>query len=60
MKKYKHLVIGGIQTKIFNLVLITILLIVAVFAVVFAEVPRFAGVFFFPVLAAIGAFHLKE
>ena len=32
----------------------------AVFAVVFAEVLRFAGVFFFPVLAAIGFLHLKE
>ena len=31
MKRFKNLVIGGIQTKIFNLILITVLLIAAVF-----------------------------
>ena len=34
MKKFKYIVIGGIQNKVFNLVLITILLMVAAFAVV--------------------------
>ncbi len=34
MKKFKHFTLGGIQQKIFNLVLITILLIVAAFAAV--------------------------
>ena len=31
MKRFKNLVIGGIETKIFNLILITVLLIAAVF-----------------------------
>ena len=35
MKKIKNITIGGIQQKIFNLVLITILLIVAVYSIVF-------------------------
>ncbi len=34
MKKFKHLVIGGIQTKVFNLVLITILLMMAAYTAV--------------------------
>jgi Serine phosphatase RsbU, regulator of sigma subunit len=34
MKKVKHLVIGGIQSKVFNLILITVILIVAAFLVV--------------------------
>ena len=34
MKKYKNLVIGGIQQKVFNLVLITILLLVAAYTAV--------------------------
>lgn len=34
MKKIKNITIGGIQQKIFNLVIITIILIVAVFATV--------------------------
>ena len=34
MKKFKHLVIGGIQTKVFNLVLITILLLMAAYTAV--------------------------
>ena len=31
MKKYKNLVIGGIENKVFNLILVTIILITAVF-----------------------------
>ena len=34
MKKYKNLVIGGIQQKVFNLVLVTILLLVAAYTAV--------------------------
>ena len=34
MRRFKNLVIGGIQTKIFNLILITVLLIAAVFLTV--------------------------
>ena len=34
MKKVRNLVIGGIQQKVFNLVLITILLMMAAYAVV--------------------------
>ena len=34
MKKYKNLVIGGIQQKVFNLVLITVLLLVAAYTAV--------------------------
>ena len=34
MKKFKHIVIGGIQTKIFNLVLVTILLLMAAYTAV--------------------------
>ena len=34
MKKYKRITIGGIQQKIFNLVLITIILVIAAFIVV--------------------------
>ncbi len=36
MKKYKNLVIGGIQQKVFNLVLVTILLLVAAYTAVIA------------------------
>ena len=34
MKKYKHFTLGGIQQKIFNLVLIMLILVMAVYAVV--------------------------
>ena len=34
MKKFKNLVIGGIQQKVFNLVLVTILLLVAAYTAV--------------------------
>ena len=34
MKKYKNLVIGGIQQKVFNLVLVTILLLIAAYTAV--------------------------
>ena len=34
MKKYKNIVIGGIQQKVFNLVLVTILLMMAAYTVV--------------------------
>ncbi|MBQ6381121.1 MAG: SpoIIE family protein phosphatase [Clostridia bacterium] len=34
MKKFKHITIGGIQNKIFNLVFVTIILMIAVFTVV--------------------------
>ena len=37
MKKIKNLVIGGIENKIFNLVLITTILIVAVYSVVISH-----------------------
>ena len=36
MKKYKNITIGGIQQKIFNLVLITVLLIVGAYSAVIA------------------------
>ena len=34
MKKFKNLVIGGIQTKVFNLILITVILLTAAFSIV--------------------------
>ena len=34
MKKYRNLVIGGIETKIFNLILITVILLTVAFAVI--------------------------
>ena len=34
MKKFKHIVLGGIQQKVFNLVLITILLLMGVYTLV--------------------------
>ena len=34
MRKIKNLVIGGIENKIFNLVLVTVLLVAAVYSVV--------------------------
>ena len=41
MKKYKNLVIGGIQQKVFNVMLVTILLLVAAYtAVIVYQIGR--------------------
>ena len=34
MKRFKHMVIGGIQSKVFNLILVTVLLMSAAFLII--------------------------
>ena len=45
MKKFKSFVIGGIQQKVFNLVLITALMLMAAYAIVIVvQTGRIAGI----------------